>query len=391
MELHGIPWNCSCQRNWHILSSMEFHGTARVSEIGVLLVPWNSMDFHGTARVIEIGILLVPWNSMEFHRTAPVIEIGALQVPWNSMELLVSAKLAHSKLYGIPWNCSCQRNWRTWSSMEFHEIPWNCWCQRIWRTWSSMEFHGIPLNCSCHRKWRTWNFMEFHGTARVIEIGALLVSWNSMKFHGTARVIEIGTPSSMEFHGTAGVSSMEFHETYCFYLMEPLVSSIHWVLKWDRIPWNLSYQILMKIVFNSSGWINFPKLINTLYLFAISFTNWCFIINICIIPYAFPALLITYQNIIQNLFSMLIETYFDQKFHGTFSRVPWNFLNNIWTTPVVPWNSMELFPYSRVPWNSMEYHGTFNFPSKSSKEFHGIPWNFFEVPWNSMELDKIHI
>ena len=71
-----------------------------------------------------------------------------------------------------------------------------------------------------------------------------------------------------------------------------------------------------------------------------------------------------------------------KKFHGTFSRVPWNFLNNIWTTPVVPWNSMELFPYSRVPWNSMEFHGTFNFPSKSSMElfwssmeFHGIPWN----------------
>ena len=70
----------------------------------------------------------------------------------------------------------------------------------------------------------------------------------------------------------------------------------------------------------------------------VSFTNWCFIINICIIPYAFPALLITYQNIIQNPFSMLIETYFDLK-------VPWNFLQS----------SMELF--EQHPW------------------FHGIPWN----------------
>ena len=33
----------------------------------------------------------------EFHGTARVIEIGAFQVPWNSMELLLSAKLAHSK------------------------------------------------------------------------------------------------------------------------------------------------------------------------------------------------------------------------------------------------------------------------------------------------------
>ena len=65
------------------------------------------MEFHGTARVIEIGTLLVPWNSMKllvlaklahpkFHGIARVSEIGAFQVPWNSMELLVSAKLTHS-------------------------------------------------------------------------------------------------------------------------------------------------------------------------------------------------------------------------------------------------------------------------------------------------------
>ena len=87
--------------------------------------------------------------------------------------------------------------------------------------------------------------MEFHGTARVSEIGALEVPWNSMEFHGTARVSEIGalqvprnsmellvssnwcTRSSMEFHGNAGVSSMEFHGTLFCYLTEPLVSSVH--------------------------------------------------------------------------------------------------------------------------------------------------------------------
>ena len=57
MEFHGIPWNCSCQRNWRILSSMEFHEISRVIEIGALQVPWNSMEFHGTARVSEIGAL----------------------------------------------------------------------------------------------------------------------------------------------------------------------------------------------------------------------------------------------------------------------------------------------------------------------------------------------
>ena len=76
---------------------------------------------------------------------------------------------------------------------------------------------------------------------------------------------------------------------------------------------------LMKINIYCAGWINFRKLINTLYLLQVSFTNWCFIIDICIIPYAFPALFIKHQNIIQNLFSIFLETYFDQK-------VPWNFL-----------------------------------------------------------------
>ena len=239
--------------------------------------------------------------------------------------------------------------------MEFHGTPWNCSCHRNWHTWSSMECHGIQWNCSCHRNWRTPSFIEFHGTARVIEIGTLQVPWNSME-------LLVSVPwNSME-------------PIVC-YLMEPLVSSIHWVLKWDRIPWNLSFQILMKSVFNCAGWINFRKLINTLYLFAISFTNWYFIINICIIPYAFLALLITYQNILQNLFSLLIETYFDQK-------VPRNFLQS----------SMEHFEqhlnntcgsmeFHGIPWNfvqiqsSMEFHGTFSIPP-SSMDFHGIPWNF---------------
>ena len=76
-KFHGIKWNCSCQRNWRILRSMEFHGTARVLKIGVFQVPWNSMEFHETSHVIEIGALQVPWNSMEY-----------------SMELLMSSKLA---------------------------------------------------------------------------------------------------------------------------------------------------------------------------------------------------------------------------------------------------------------------------------------------------------
>ena len=164
-KFHGIPWNFFREKK----SSKKFHG-----------IPWNSRvwkKFHG-----------IPWNfgsghnSMEFHGTARVIEFGALQVPWNSMLLLVSAKLAHSK------------------------------------------FHGIALICSCHRNWPNRSSMGFHGTTCVIEIGALHVPWNSMEL----------------------LVSMEFHGIVFFHIMEAFVSSILWVLNLERIPWNLSSQILMK-------------------------------------------------------------------------------------------------------------------------------------------------
>ena len=209
-RFHRIPCNCSCLRNWHTPSSMEFHRIPWNCSCQRNWRTWSSMEFHG-----------IPWNCLG-HR--------------NSTELLLSAKLVHHKLYGIPWNWSCYRNWRTPSSMEFHRIPWNC---------------------SSQRNWCTTSYMEFHGTARVIEIGTLQVPWNSMEFHGTASVSEIGTPQ-VPCHGIPWncsckqnwrtPSSMDFHGTFFCYLMDPLVSSILWVLNLDRIPWNLSFQILVKII-----------------------------------------------------------------------------------------------------------------------------------------------
>ena len=202
MEFHGIPWNCSSHRNWRTQSSMEFHGTALVIEIGALLVPWNSMELLVSAKLAHSKFHRIPWNySCQRNWRTP-----------SSMEF-----------HGIPWNFSCQRNWRILSAIEFHGIPWNFSCQRKWRTPSSMEFHGIPWNCSSHRNWRTQSSMEFHGTALVIEIGALLVPWNSMellessklahpKFHGIPWNCSCHrnwrTISSMEFHGTSRVSEM---------------------------------------------------------------------------------------------------------------------------------------------------------------------------------------
>ena len=76
-KFHGIPWN-----------SMELLVSAKLAHSKFHGIPWNSMEllessklahqkFHATTHVIEIGALLVPWNSMEFHGTARVSEISA--------------------------------------------------------------------------------------------------------------------------------------------------------------------------------------------------------------------------------------------------------------------------------------------------------------------------
>ena len=156
------------------------------------------------------------------------------EVPWNSMELLVSSKLAQSKFHGFPWNSMELFVSSKLAHSKFHEVPLNSMellCQRNWRTSSSMEFRGIPWNCSCQRNWHSPSSMDFHGTARVSKIGALWVPRNSMEFCGTVCVIEIGT-LQVPWNGM---------ESFFCYLMEPLLSSLLWVLNLDRIPWNLSF------------------------------------------------------------------------------------------------------------------------------------------------------
>ena len=183
--LHGITWNCSCQRILHNPDSMEFHGTARVSEIGALLVPsmellvsaklahhkfhgipWNSIELLVSAKLAHLKFHGIPRNfscqrnwrissSMELNGTAHVSKIGAFLDPWNSMELLVSLKLACSKFHGIPWNFMKLLMSSKLAHFKFLGIPWNiawnCSCHRNWRSSSSVEFYGIPWNCLCQR------------------------------------------------------------------------------------------------------------------------------------------------------------------------------------------------------------------------------------------------
>ena len=91
-KFHGISWN-----------SMEQLVSSKLG------TPRNSVELLMSAKLVVSLFHGIPWprnwrtqSSMEFHGTALVSEIGTPQVPWNSMELLVSTKLAHFKFHGIP-------------------------------------------------------------------------------------------------------------------------------------------------------------------------------------------------------------------------------------------------------------------------------------------------
>ena len=150
----------------------------------------------------------------------------------------------------------------------------------------------------------------------------------------------------------------------------------------------------MKIIFNCAGWINFHKLIYTLYLFVclfhqLMFYYWYLHYTICISgithyvsKYHSKSLFNAHWNLFWSKSSMELSPEFrgnfwtklnntcgPMEFHGTWAtkpQVPWNSMvfHGILSRSKVPWNSMDLFAYSRVPSNSMEFHGTFNFPQK---------------------------
>ena len=129
----------------------------------------------------------------------------------------------------------------------------------------------------------------------------------------------------------------------------------------------------MKIIFNCAGWINFRKLINTLYLFAILFHQLMLYYQylhytICIsgiTHYASKYHPKSLFNAHWNLFWSKSSMGLPPEFHGTF-----------WTTPVVPWNSMQLkqqnLKFHGIQLNSME---PLVWAKLAQFKFHGIPWN----------------
>ena len=335
----------------------------------------------------------------------------------------------YEQFHGIPWNLECANFDDTSSSMEFLGIPWNLGCANFDDPTSSMEFHAIPRNCSCHRNLRTPSSMEFHGTARVIEIGALQVSWKSMEFHGgipwkSMELLLSTKLAHFEFHGIPWwncscnlnwrtPSSMNFHGIFFCYLMEPLASWIIWVLNLDRIPWNMSFQILKKIISTFAEWINFRKLISTLYRFVSLFHQLMFYYQylhhtICIsgiirylLKYNSKYLFNARWNLFWSKSSMELFPEFRGTFwttleqHLWFHGIPWNLSNKTSSSMEfhgIPWSfvqiqsSMEFHGAFSILPISIEFHGTFYIPPKSSMEFHRIPWNIF---WSSIEFHGI--
>ena len=131
----------------------------------------------------------------------------------------------------------------------------------------------------------------------------------------------------------------------------------------------------------------------------VSFTNLCFIINICIIPYmhfrhysirnkiSFKISFQCSMKLIWSKSSMELSPELHRTFWTTFEQHLW--------FHGIPWNSMEFCPdpkFHGIPWtffHTPEFHGipwSFQFPPK---KFHGIPWNSMElflkfhgIPWN---------
>ena len=170
--------------------------------------------------------------------------------------------------------------------------------------------------------------MEFHGTARVSKIGTLQGPWSSMEFHGTARVIQIGA---------FRVPWNSLEPFFC-YLIEPLASSILRVLNLDRIPWNLSFQILMTIISTFAQWINFHKLISTLYRFSSLFHH----------------LMFYYQYLHYTICISGITHYLSENYSKSLFNAHWNLF---WSK-----SSTELSP---------EFHGTFRTTLEQHLWFHG--------------------
>ena len=165
MEFHEISipsWEVPCNS----MKLRKFHGTWSDTKCHGTLVPPNglspsSMEFHGTLRLSFYSIPCypgLPWD-----------------IPWNSMELWmrqIKNSPSITRFHGIrmaPFHMT----------QVYHGIPWNIPWNRV--PSDSMELGGR------HFKWHRCSMeysMEFHGTL----VPPNEMSLSSMEFHGTLRL-----------------------------------------------------------------------------------------------------------------------------------------------------------------------------------------------------------
>ena len=118
MTYHFVPWNS-------VEHSMEYHGTfLPPNEVSL-----SSMEFHGTLRLSFYGLL--PWTSKEYstefhgtHESPNKKIIKNHRDPWDSMELggrHFKWHMFHGIPCYIPWKSGAAKCNITW----FHGIPWN--------------------------------------------------------------------------------------------------------------------------------------------------------------------------------------------------------------------------------------------------------------------------
>ena len=115
-----------------------------------------------------------------------------------------------------------------------------------------MEIHGIQWNCSCPRNWHTSSPMESHGTPRINEIGALQVPCYLTEFP----ISEIGAVQILELLLSLKLAHSKLHGIPWFFKnpMQTFISSILWVLNFDRVPWNFMELKWQKLKFHANPW-----------------------------------------------------------------------------------------------------------------------------------------
>ena len=117
-KFHGIPWNCSCQRNWRTWSSMGFHGIASNGSIHQIFAWWalNILYDFFKSPIRHLGIamrnVLCVWcfspTLSSLHRCSDVPSHKSHKASDKSGNAPFSNRNVHTQLWGNRFiTCRC--------------------------------------------------------------------------------------------------------------------------------------------------------------------------------------------------------------------------------------------------------------------------------------------